>query len=712
MRSTTRSTKKPTRQTKSTKSAKRPSQSRARTGSGGLRSKSVFNWARALPIILILAVTGGFMVYRSYAGSAEDVAAIYLEVLGRDPDTAGWFYWTDKVNHGTSLSEVRAALQGSVEKKQQTTTTSKTAAPQQNQTTTPPATGGSSGGSSAPATGTSHRDQVRQAYQQVFCREPDAGGWDYWAGEMAKGQSYAKIVERMQGERAKSGASGNCSGGSGSGAVAQASAKAQAKAQGLPTESAGGHPIPGLDCVPGAGDGPAKVGLKYSHQNFIEKQCNLRVNEIFNQLLGRAPTANERDFWAKALFSEDRTREWVRAQIKGTDEYRDYEAKLKQQGGKVVEVAKADGVDNETLALRICSVSMGYNCTKTTSWAKDILAELNKGAKAEDLYARYAQSAYGGDPDQRKRRENNAPSGKIVPNQWSNQAWSLFHEMGGTRSMCPAEYDGYVNGTSQNFGHHGCLAAVGAYDSDLLRAYNNGEVSWADVAAYVQGAPRGASMRCTAELAAAIPECGGGALGVSKATVDSILVDKQKEQEALRNQAKDAGKSTAGQKPVNIGQAAGIGGNSKTITSPIDAALALTTSAGQLPVPDSLQATALTQKVLAKSTEIESEVLNSITFSTCYDPKLNLSIGDAGPCVSYIQQALVLANNDSQIAASGFYDEATAAAVTEFQDKHGIQGSESGRVDYDTVVTLSHAIFPKKHYSPYAPAPGTLVNSR
>ena len=51
---------------------------RAKKGSGGLRSSSAFNWARALPLIVILAVVGGFYVYRSQAGTAEDVANVIL----------------------------------------------------------------------------------------------------------------------------------------------------------------------------------------------------------------------------------------------------------------------------------------------------------------------------------------------------------------------------------------------------------------------------------------------------------------------------------------------------------------------------------------------------------------------------------------------------------------------------------------------------------
>lgn len=45
----------------------RDSEGKFTSGSGGLRQLN-FNWKRALPVILVVALTGGFLVYRSFAG--------------------------------------------------------------------------------------------------------------------------------------------------------------------------------------------------------------------------------------------------------------------------------------------------------------------------------------------------------------------------------------------------------------------------------------------------------------------------------------------------------------------------------------------------------------------------------------------------------------------------------------------------------------------
>ena len=704
MGTSTKSSKKPKRQTRNVSATKRPSQSRARAGSGGLRAKQAFNWTRALPLIILLALAGGVMVYRSYAGSAEDVAAVYQEVLGRAPDTSGWYYWTDQVNQGKPLSEVRSALQNSAEYKQlqaakaaQTTTTQTT-------TTQTPLT-------QAPAPDSSgNRENVRKAYQEALGRNPDPEGWTYWEGRMNGGMSYASLVAALRASAEGSKKSGT--GGSGASNV-QSDAVAEAKAKGLPTTTASGTPINGVGCL--------DKRLDLSGAGFILNRCKDQVKSMYNQLFGRNPTEAETYQWAhQELFLNNKTIEWVREQLKATDEHKKYEASLLEQGRKVAEVAKAENASLLLTATRICSVAMGYNCDESdakskNSWVSQILAHLESGKTVEEVYAIYAQSGYGGQLDIKDRRDSNAPSGKVVPNEWSKNAWQLFNELGGKRSDCPDEYDGYVNGTRQNFGHHGCLAAVGAYTGDLLRMYNSGEMSWADVANYVKNGPKGESIVCSQSLAAVIPTCGGGALGVSKESVDALVKAKQQEHakaaEAAKK-AKEQNKAKDANSNIQPSSLTGLSGNLATVTKPVDLALATTAAKKALPVPTSLQGLAGTQKVLAKTVEIESQIVNSIVFTDCFDGKVELSNGDAGPCVSYIQEALALLNGDEYLATDGFYNEETQRLVAEFQEKHNVTTSKPGVADYDTVVLLSRAVMPKKHNSPYSPGSGMLVNNR
>jgi beta-glucanase (GH16 family) len=79
--------KKPTGKKRSNKSPK----GRRTTGSGGLKRSQQLNWRRALPLVLVLAVTGGYLVWRSFA--AETAPKWKL-------------HWSDEFN-STSLDTTR-----------------------------------------------------------------------------------------------------------------------------------------------------------------------------------------------------------------------------------------------------------------------------------------------------------------------------------------------------------------------------------------------------------------------------------------------------------------------------------------------------------------------------------------------------------------------------------------------------------------------------
>jgi len=42
------------------------------------------------------------------------------------------------------------------------------------------------------------KEWVRQQYHSLFCREPDAGGWRHWLGDLRKGDSRAKVLANMK----------------------------------------------------------------------------------------------------------------------------------------------------------------------------------------------------------------------------------------------------------------------------------------------------------------------------------------------------------------------------------------------------------------------------------------------------------------------------------------------------------------------------------
>lgn len=179
---------------------------RAKKGSGGLRSSSAFNWARALPLIVILAVVGGFYVYRSQAGTAEDVANTYQRLLGRAPDTTGWYYWTDQFNQGNhSVASLEAHIKTTSEYKNLQTAKATPVA-----TSTPAASSGSTGSSgsssgesssgSMPAKTYGHgrsassdpncsfdagcKNHIKGIYSRLLGRDPSESERSQWLSQM------------------------------------------------------------------------------------------------------------------------------------------------------------------------------------------------------------------------------------------------------------------------------------------------------------------------------------------------------------------------------------------------------------------------------------------------------------------------------------------------------------------------------------------------
>ena len=43
-----------------------------------------------------------------------------------------------------------------------------------------------------------NKEWVRQQYHSLFCREPEAGGWRHWVGDLRKGDSRAKVLSNMK----------------------------------------------------------------------------------------------------------------------------------------------------------------------------------------------------------------------------------------------------------------------------------------------------------------------------------------------------------------------------------------------------------------------------------------------------------------------------------------------------------------------------------
>lgn len=143
------------------------------TGQGGLSAFKKFKWGRALPLIISVALVGGYLVYRGFAATpvpapSEFVARTYTEALGRIPSQSEWNKWQVyyRANGCTSttLSKLLSEVYSSSEY------------------------------SALPY---SNNARVVSLYRSTFSREPDSGGYEYWKKQMDSGKKYSDVAAAM-----------------------------------------------------------------------------------------------------------------------------------------------------------------------------------------------------------------------------------------------------------------------------------------------------------------------------------------------------------------------------------------------------------------------------------------------------------------------------------------------------------------------------------
>lgn len=144
-------------------------------GSGGLINTKHFNWGRALPLVLIIALAGGYMVYRSFAGTFRacsdtssgsyaaacitesdeaSIVRLYYGIFNRAPDQSGMNYWSNKLTtKSMTLNTIAKSFMASSEFKNKYGTLTDQAF-------------------------------VKEMYPQVFGRQADTGGLSYWTNRL------------------------------------------------------------------------------------------------------------------------------------------------------------------------------------------------------------------------------------------------------------------------------------------------------------------------------------------------------------------------------------------------------------------------------------------------------------------------------------------------------------------------------------------------
>ncbi len=165
------------------KGQKRDEVGKFTAGSGGLSAVKKFNLGRALPLILVISLVGGYLVFKSFAGtyhtcstttnsytyseecvtSSDEASVIrlYYGIFNRAPDKSGLQYWTGKLGNKTiTFTEMARQFMGSSEFKNKYGTLSNEAF-------------------------------VKAMYPQVFGRAPDPSGLKYYTGKLT-----AKTITR------------------------------------------------------------------------------------------------------------------------------------------------------------------------------------------------------------------------------------------------------------------------------------------------------------------------------------------------------------------------------------------------------------------------------------------------------------------------------------------------------------------------------------
>jgi len=102
-------------------------------------------------------------------GYRNQVRALYLELLGREPDAGGWDAWVNNMLNGMTIAQVRQHFMNSPEYKAR----------------------------QAQLKDATYRAQVRALYLELLKREPDAGGWNGWVANMHNGMSLAQVRQHF-----------------------------------------------------------------------------------------------------------------------------------------------------------------------------------------------------------------------------------------------------------------------------------------------------------------------------------------------------------------------------------------------------------------------------------------------------------------------------------------------------------------------------------
>lgn len=202
-------------------------------------------------------------------GNGAVVRLVYLELMGRCPDAAGYRYWTDRLDAGASPQDIARQL-----------------------------------GYSNEALGR----QVDRAYRTILDRGPDAAGRAYWIGRLRTARSYTELLAFL----GNSAEAFNLAGGTNTGFVTRIYDRLLHRA---PDPGGLAHWVAQLDAGTSRGSLVRTIAR-------LNEPLSVLVDDVYRSMLDRAPTAAERTAAvARLRRSGDLTAEYVT--LMGTPAFRD-----------------------------------------------------------------------------------------------------------------------------------------------------------------------------------------------------------------------------------------------------------------------------------------------------------------------------------------------------------------------------------------------------
>lgn len=141
-----------------------------------LRAKKKFNLRRALPIVAIISIVGGTIVWRSFAAEpisvpSEFISRGYTEALGRMPDQQGWNYWQNQFEtKGCNVSTFARYVNYTYRS-----------------------------GGEFDKIPYNNQEKLLAIYRGVLSRDPDSSGYQYWLRKLNSGMAASSVVNSMVG---------------------------------------------------------------------------------------------------------------------------------------------------------------------------------------------------------------------------------------------------------------------------------------------------------------------------------------------------------------------------------------------------------------------------------------------------------------------------------------------------------------------------------